>query len=98
MPETITTAQDGGVLTITLNRPDVLNAFNDQMSAEMQEALQIPVRAVDRPELLPEGCDMLAACTDSNVPVITPEARERSRPTRRTTPTRSNPGPSPPPR
>lgn len=40
MPETITTAQDGGVLTITLNRPDVLNAFNDQMSAEMQEALR----------------------------------------------------------
>lgn len=40
MPETIMTAQDGGVLTVTLNRPDVLNAFNDQMSAEMQDALR----------------------------------------------------------
>ncbi|MGH8631692.1 MAG: enoyl-CoA hydratase-related protein [Burkholderiales bacterium] len=29
-----------GVFTITLSRPDVLNAFNDQMSAEMQEALR----------------------------------------------------------
>lgn len=40
MPDTIVTAQDAGVLTITLNRPDVLNAFNDQMSTEMQDALR----------------------------------------------------------
>lgn len=40
MPDTIVTSQDGGVLTITLNRPDVLNAFNHQMSAEMQDALK----------------------------------------------------------
>ena len=31
---------EGGVLTLTFNRPEVLNAFNDQMVAELGEALQ----------------------------------------------------------
>ncbi len=38
--ETILTNLDGGVLTITLNRPAVLNAFNDVMADEMQAALK----------------------------------------------------------
>jgi len=33
------TQRDGGVLTITLNRPDVLNAFNASMHAALGEAL-----------------------------------------------------------
>lgn len=49
-------------------------AHREAFAAEMQEELKVPVRAVDRPELLPEGCDMLAACTDSNFPVITTES------------------------
>lgn len=49
-------------------------AHREAFAAEMQEELKLPVRAVDRADLLPEGCDMLAACTDSRVPVITPEA------------------------
>src|SRR6266487_3927606 len=32
--------QDGGVLTITMNRPEVLNAFNDIMLSELTEAVE----------------------------------------------------------
>ena len=35
----VETSRDGGVLTITLNRPDVLNAFNAAMHAALGEAL-----------------------------------------------------------
>ncbi len=38
--ETIKYALDAGVLTITLNRPDVLNAFNRTMTDEIQDALK----------------------------------------------------------
>jgi Enoyl-CoA hydratase/carnithine racemase len=34
----IQTTRDGGVLTITLNRPDVLNALNASMHAALHEA------------------------------------------------------------
>lgn len=40
MPKTITVERSGGVLTITLNRPEVLNAVNDQMAKELHEALR----------------------------------------------------------
>ena len=36
----VETARDGGVLTITLNRPDVLNAFNRDMHKALGEALK----------------------------------------------------------
>ena len=29
------------ILTITLNRPDVFNAFNDEQSYELQDALKM---------------------------------------------------------
>jgi 2-(1,2-epoxy-1,2-dihydrophenyl)acetyl-CoA isomerase len=35
----VETSRDGGVLTITLNRPDVLNAFNTSMHRALGEAL-----------------------------------------------------------
>lgn len=48
-PEVLT-ARDGGVLTITLNRPDVLNAFDAAMhkalAAALSEAREADVRAV----------------------------------------------------
>ena len=44
------TSRDGGVLTITLNRPDVLNAFNAELhralAAALKEARSDDVRAV----------------------------------------------------
>jgi 2-(1,2-epoxy-1,2-dihydrophenyl)acetyl-CoA isomerase len=49
VPE-VETQRDGGVLTITLNRPDVLNAFNEAMHAAfraaLDEAAEPGVRAV----------------------------------------------------
>jgi 2-(1,2-epoxy-1,2-dihydrophenyl)acetyl-CoA isomerase len=40
MAEEVLTARDGAVLTITLSRPDVLNAFNAAMHAGLREALR----------------------------------------------------------
>ncbi len=39
--DTILLEQADGVATITLNRPAVLNAFDDQMAAEVQDALKV---------------------------------------------------------
>ncbi|MBI2246458.1 MAG: enoyl-CoA hydratase/isomerase family protein [Armatimonadetes bacterium] len=40
MPDTLLIDKAEGVMTITLNRPEVLNAFNDAMSGEVQDALK----------------------------------------------------------
>ena len=39
MPEVLT-ARDGGVLTITLNRPEVYNAFNRALHGALRAALE----------------------------------------------------------
>ncbi|WP_448596052.1 enoyl-CoA hydratase-related protein [Thermoflexus hugenholtzii] len=44
--ETLLYEVQNGIATITLNRPDVLNAFNEQMFRELQDVL----RAVERDE------------------------------------------------
>ncbi len=46
-------------------------AHREAFAAEMQAELQVPVNVVAEQERLPEGCDMVAACTTSNFPVIT---------------------------
>jgi 2-(1,2-epoxy-1,2-dihydrophenyl)acetyl-CoA isomerase len=50
MPDEVLTSRDGAVLTITLNRPDVLNALNGAMhkalGAALKEARTDDVRAV----------------------------------------------------
>ncbi len=38
--ETVHLQQDGGVLVVTLNRPDVLNAVNEQLALDLQDALK----------------------------------------------------------
>lgn len=40
MYNTVKYEQDGGRLTITMNRPDRFNAFNNEMSYELQDALK----------------------------------------------------------
>ena len=42
----VETSRDGAVLTITLNRPDVLNAFNAAMHAALRAALEEAERRV----------------------------------------------------
>ena len=37
--ETLLTEVDGGVAVVTLNRPDALNAFNNQLMDELTAAL-----------------------------------------------------------
>ena len=37
--ENILFASEGGIARLTLNRPDRLNSFNDQMHAEVRDAL-----------------------------------------------------------
>jgi 2-(1,2-epoxy-1,2-dihydrophenyl)acetyl-CoA isomerase len=41
---TIQAASDGGVLTVTLNRPESLNAYNEQMSVELAAVLKTAQR------------------------------------------------------
>lgn len=43
--ETILTATAEGVLTITLNRPEVLNAVNEQLTTELQEVARVAERS-----------------------------------------------------
>ena len=47
--ETLTLAHDAGVMVITLNRPEVMNALNAQMRAELRHALRA-VGSVDGPQ------------------------------------------------
>lgn len=46
--ETIEFSVENGVAELTLNRPDSLNSFNQQMHAEVREAMQ---RVIDEPEI-----------------------------------------------
>ena len=40
MPDTIFTSLENGIYTITLNRPEVYNAFNEQLTTDLQEAFK----------------------------------------------------------
>jgi 2-(1,2-epoxy-1,2-dihydrophenyl)acetyl-CoA isomerase len=40
MPDTVLASRDGGVLTLTLNRPDALNSFNVEMKDALLAALK----------------------------------------------------------
>ncbi len=38
--QTVITTLSGGIFTITLNRPEVYNAFNEQLTSDLLECLQ----------------------------------------------------------
>jgi len=46
-PQTLLVAQTDGVLTVTFNRPDVLNAVNEQLSKDLQDVLRFADRSTD---------------------------------------------------
>jgi 2-(1,2-epoxy-1,2-dihydrophenyl)acetyl-CoA isomerase len=39
MTDTVTTSKSDGILTLTLNRPEVLNAFNEEMNLALRQAI-----------------------------------------------------------
>lgn len=52
-------------------------AHREAFAQQLERELKLPVWALADPSQLPVGCDMLAACTDSTVPVIGRESIER---------------------
>ncbi|MDQ7850874.1 MAG: enoyl-CoA hydratase-related protein [Armatimonadota bacterium] len=44
---TVLLAEEAGVLTLTLNRPEVLNAVNEQLARELQEGLDYAAREAE---------------------------------------------------
>src|SRR5207253_1722134 len=53
----VETSRDGGVLTITLNRPDVLNALNADVHAALGAALKDAARDADVRAVVLTGAD-----------------------------------------
>jgi 2-(1,2-epoxy-1,2-dihydrophenyl)acetyl-CoA isomerase len=65
--ETILTAESSGVLTITLNRPEVFNAFNDLMKKELNDALKGAERDREARCVVVRGAGEKAFCSGQDL-------------------------------
>src|SRR5690606_25504090 len=75
--ETIRYELDQGVLTITLNRPEVLNALNDQMAEDLLAALKQAARDPQVRSVIITGAGR-AFCSGQDLKAIGGEAGNRS--------------------
>ena len=62
--DSVLVAHDGGVTTLTLNRPDKFNSFNDAMHAALQAGLDAAAGAECRAILLTGACRAFCAGQD----------------------------------
>ncbi|MHC4775622.1 MAG: enoyl-CoA hydratase/isomerase family protein, partial [Planctomycetota bacterium] len=53
--ETLTVETSDGICTITLNRPEVYNAFSDKLTYELQDALKGAERDADAKVIIITG-------------------------------------------
>ena len=65
--ETITTALDGGVMTVTLDRPDRMNAFNPQMMKDMIAAFDRADATDDVRAVIVTGSGERAFCAGADL-------------------------------
>src|SRR6185436_6870321 len=62
--ENLLIERDGGVATVTVNRPKVLNALNTQTLDELRRAiLELKHDEAVRVVILTGGCELAMACT-----------------------------------
>jgi 2-(1,2-epoxy-1,2-dihydrophenyl)acetyl-CoA isomerase len=77
--ETVLTSRDDAVLTITLNRPDVLNAFDAELHAALREALEQAAAADIRAVVLTGAGRGFCVGQDLSEFAETPDIREALR-------------------
>lgn len=67
MYNTLLLEQENGVATITMNRPDVFNAFNNEMSYELQDALKQVTRDANVRVVVLTGAGDKAFCSGQDL-------------------------------
>jgi enoyl-CoA hydratase len=79
MSETILTKQDGGVLRVTINRPDAGNAMSDAMAIELTGIIAAAPKTSRMVLLRGAGRDFCVGRQPGPPPATWPEAMERRR-------------------
>jgi enoyl-CoA hydratase len=79
MSEEILSAQDGGMLRVTINRPDVGNAMTDAMAKELTRIIAAAPQTSRMVLLRGAGADFCVGRQSPPPPAVAPEAMERRR-------------------